>query len=106
MRRTTHSKTAWRESGAIANSPDRRKETRSQTQGVVQLLFEDPAPQVIGAELLDVSTSGFRAVHHSPSLSSGLEVRFTHHLGHGRARVMWSLTLNDTVESGFLIVGS
>jgi hypothetical protein len=73
---------------------------------VVQLLFEDPAPQVVCAELMDVSTSGFRAVHHSSSLSSGLEVRFTHDLGHGRARVMWSLTLSDTVESGFLLVGS
>ena len=70
------------------------------------MLFEDPAPQVICAELRDVSTSGFRAVHHSPALSTGAEVRFTHHLSHGRARVMWSITLSDIIESGFLIVGS
>jgi hypothetical protein len=86
--------------------PERRRESRSRTQGVVQLLFEDPAPQVISAELMDVSKSGFRAVHHCSSLSSGLEVRFTHDLAHGKARVIWSLTLPGVVESGFLIVGS
>jgi hypothetical protein len=73
---------------------------------VVQLLLEDPVPQVICAELMDVSTSGFRAAHHCSSLSGGLEVRFSHDFGHGRARVMWSLTLPGVVESGFLIVGS
>ena len=88
------------------NLLERRKETRRRAQGVVQLCFEDPAPQVISAELMDVSASGFRAVHHCSSLSSGLEVRFTHDLGHGRARVVWTLTLPGVVQSGFLIVGS
>ena len=77
--------------GATADVLERRKEPRSPAQGVVQLLFEDPAPQVINAELRDVSASGFRAVHHCSTLSSGLEVRFTHDLGHGRARVVWTL---------------
>jgi hypothetical protein len=106
MRQTTRAKTAWRESGATANVLERRKEPRSPAQGVVQLLFEDPAPQVINAELRDVSASGFRAVHHCSTLSSGLEVRFTHDLGHGRARVVWTLTLPGVVQSGFLIVGA
>ena len=61
---------------------------------------------MVCAELIDVSTSGFRASYHGSSLSSGLEVRFTHDLGHGRARVVWTLTLPGVVQSGFLIVGS
>jgi hypothetical protein len=73
---------------------------------VVQLLVEDPAPQAISARLLDVSDEGFRAVYKCSALSSGQEVRFTHGLGGGRARVVWSITRPDGVESGFLIVGA
>jgi len=88
------------------NLLERRKEPRSPAQGVVQLVFDDPAPQAISAELRDVSASGFRAVHHCSTLTSGLVVRFTHDLGRGRARVVWTLTLPGVVESGFLILGS
>ena len=105
MGQTTRPRTAWLETGATTNLLERRKESRSQAQGAVQLRFEDPAPQMVCAELIDVSSSGFRASYHGSSLSSGLEVRFTGDLGHGTARVMWSLTLSDIVESGFLIVG-
>jgi hypothetical protein len=106
MRQTTRPTVSWRESKATTDLLERRKDSRSPAQGAVQLLFEDPAPQVISAQLIDVSRSGFRAVHHCSTLSSGLEVRFTHDRAHGRARVIWSLTLPGVVESGFLIVGS
>ena len=105
MPQRTRPNEAFPESGTTASLPERRKEYRSRAHGVVQLLLEDPAPQVISARLMDVSNSGFRAVHHCASLSSGQEVRFTHGLAHGRARVMWTLTLPTAIESGFLIVG-
>jgi hypothetical protein len=104
MRQPARPNAALLESVGTASLQERRTESRSRSHGVVQLLIEDPAPQVICAELMDVSQNGFRAIHHCSSLSSGLEVRFTHDLAHGRARVIWSLTRPGVVESGFLIV--
>jgi hypothetical protein len=63
-------------------------------------------PEVISALLLDVSSSGFRAIHQSCFLKSGLEVLFQHKFASGRAVVMWSRILPQVVESGFLILNS
>ena len=101
-----HSDLSLSKSGGSPNPAERRKESRSRAHGVVQLLVEDPAPLVISARLVDVSAGGFRAVHHCAALSSGQEVRFTHGLARGKARVVWSITRPDAVESGFLVMGT
>jgi len=106
MPQPTRRNAALPEPVGAASPAERRKESRSRAHGVVQLLVEDPAPLVICAQLVDVSAGGFRAVHHCAALSSGQEVRFTHGLARGRARVVWSITRPGTVESGFLVMGT
>ncbi len=98
------SKTALPDPRSTAPIAERRREARSRAQGAVNLLVEDPAPQLIGGVLLDVSPSGFRALHQCRWLKSGREIRFQHRSAAGRARVMWSRILPDSVESGFLIL--
>jgi hypothetical protein len=82
---------------------NRRKEARTKTQASVELLIEDSPPSVVRGLLMDVSASGFRAVHQCPSLSSGQDVQFHHQFACGKARVMWSRVVPGRVESGFLV---
>ncbi len=63
-----------------------------------------PTVTVIPALLVDVSPGGFRALHQCSTLTSGLEVRFRHEFGTGKARVMWSRISPAIVESGFLVL--
>ena len=82
---------------------DRRKEPRAPAQGVVQLTLVDTALNV-PATLLDVSPSGFRALHRQLNLENGQIVQFCHATARGRARVMWNRITGSEVQSGFLIL--
>ncbi len=56
------------------------------------------------AEMLDVSSNGFRLRHSIRDLEPGREVRFEHRIFFGRARVMWTALVGGRPESGFLII--
>ena len=83
---------------------DRRSEQRHAGHGTLKLSFDDPAPQEVNGELLDYSTSGFRAEHPYTALHAGQEVEFQHAVAVGRARVMWNRIADDRVETGFLVI--
>jgi len=84
--------------------PERRNETRSPQSGAVRIVFEDPNPITVEAELIEVSERGFRAAHDSRILTPGLEVRYARNGSIGRARVIWTHVLEDRCVSGFLIL--
>lgn len=88
----------------MPNPDDRRSEQRHAGHGSLKLSFDDPAPQEVNGELLDYSTSGFRAEHPYTALHAGQEVAFQHAVAVGRARVMWNRIANDRVETGFLVI--
>ena len=83
---------------------ERRKEQRSPISGPVEITFEDPAPVTVRAELLEVSTRGFRAAHNERSLAPGLEVNYRTATASGRARVIWTHVLEGRCVSGFLLL--
>jgi hypothetical protein len=83
---------------------DRRNETRSPQSGPVRILFADPNPIMVEAELIEVSERGFRAAHDSRILTPGLEVQYARAGSTGRARVIWTHVLADRCVSGFLIL--
>jgi hypothetical protein len=85
---------------------ERRGEPRIGTQGEITLLLRDTSPVPIPAQLMDISSSGFRVSHHYSGLSSGQVVEFRHRRAAGEARVMWSRILQTHVESGFLVLDS
>jgi hypothetical protein len=90
--------------GLVARFAESRRETRTVCQGEVHLVAEDEFGTVILGEVLDVSSSGFRASYREPSLSAGTEVRFRHKFFQGRARVMWSNPILNHTHSGFQVV--
>jgi len=83
---------------------DRRTELRGPTEGNVRL-FPDRFSEVsVSGQLLDISSSGFRATHNCPALSGGEVVGFKHASGEGRARVVWTRIVSGQAESGFVVV--
>lgn len=82
---------------------DRRREARSFSRGHVNLSLADSNMES-RAEMLDVSSNGFRLQHSFPDLQPGCEVRFQHRIFFGRARVMWTALVGGRTQSGFLIV--
>ena len=85
---------------------EKRRETRHPAEGPVLVRFADPQPSEILGQLMDVSPSGFRMAHANQSLQSGQTVEFSHSLAAGAARVMWNRIVDQSVETGFLIVTS
>ena len=83
---------------------ERRTEERFSAEGEVRLAFSDPFRQEICGDLLDYSKSGFRAAHHCRNLHTGQVVEFRHFIAEGQARVMWNRILEDSVETGFLVL--
>jgi len=83
---------------------ERRKEPRTPARGQIRLRTEDSLATAVTAALLDVSSSGFRARHDCHELATGATVSFVHGHTAGRARIMWTRILGNTVESGFLIL--
>ncbi|HLH40892.1 MAG TPA: PilZ domain-containing protein [Bryobacteraceae bacterium] len=88
------------------SGPEKRREQRRQASGTVRIRFEDPRPQEIAGDLVDVSENGFRMAHAFPSLAAGQVVEFSHLEARGMARVMWNRILEQRVETGFFVVGN
>jgi hypothetical protein len=86
-----------------APAPERRKSSRAPATGRVEILFGDPVPVCIDAELVEASSLGFRAAHNSKDLEPGREV-FFRRSGElpAKARVIWTHVLGDKRVSGFL----
>jgi len=84
---------------------EKRREARRLTDGEVRVKFTDPEPLEIDGKLIDVSERGFRMAHDCTALRSGQVVSFAHVEARGRAQVMWTRILVESVESGFLVVG-
>jgi hypothetical protein len=82
---------------------EQRRETRRRGQGSVLVRPESPGSRDIQGTLVDVSASGFRMAHDCSALTAGQYVVFTHVEAQGRARVVWTRIIDNTVESGFVI---
>jgi hypothetical protein len=82
---------------------EQRREIRRQGHGNVLVRAESPGLRDIQGRLVDVSASGFRMAHDCAALTAGQYVTFAHVEARGRARVVWTRILDDTVESGFLV---
>ena len=83
---------------------ERRTSPRIAGEGRVALMFEDPIPRTVEADLLDTGSQGFRISHDSPRLVPGLEVAVTGPGVAGRARVVWTHLLNGRRVSGFVLL--
>ena len=81
---------------------DRRKAARTVASGHIEILFEDPAPALVDAEMIESSAAGFRAAHDSEALEPGLLVRYQESAASGTARVIWTHVLHGRRVSGFL----
>jgi hypothetical protein len=86
------------------NLSDRRQWPRTPASGTVEILFEDPMPVTVEAELQETSERGFRIRHGSKELVPGLEVRLRRSGAVQRARVMWTHILDGRKESGCLLL--
>jgi hypothetical protein len=82
---------------------EQRRETRRQGRGNVLVRSESPGSRDIQGRLVDVSASGFRMAHDCAGLTAGQYVAFAHVEAKGRARVVWTRILDDSVESGFVV---
>lgn len=85
---------------------EKRREQRRQASGMVRIRFSDPQPREIAGRLLDVSENGFRMTHDFRSLPAGQVVEFSHVEARGRARVIWNRIVEQSVETGFLVVAT
>jgi hypothetical protein len=81
---------------------DRRIAPREATSGRVELIFENPTPMAVLAELVDTSATGFRARHASSALEPGVEVEYRRPGAAGRARIVWTQITQDARVSGFV----
>ena len=84
--------------------PEQRREPRVLCHGEVRLTYNDGAVREIVGKMLDVSFSGFRAAHGDMTLQKGTEVEFIHPIFRGKARVAWSRSVYERVESGFSVL--
>ena len=82
---------------------ERRAQPRRPAKGEIKLRPEGCAGMITG-RLVDVTSSGFRAVHGFQPLASGNLVEFEYGSAKGRARVIWTQIVGDNVESGFFIL--
>ena len=83
---------------------EQRKEPRRRASGPIQICFQNPEPVEFEGSLIDLSPTGFRAIHECGSLPSGAAVEFRHSASSGEARVMWNRYEGDHIESGFLLI--
>lgn len=72
--------------------------------GRIRLQTTDFPSRSVQGVLLDVSNSGFRAVHNAPTLASGQIVLFEHSGRTGHARIVWTRIDGDQVQSGFYVL--
>ena len=86
------------------STAERRIAPRLPRTGGVELSYSDPLPSKVRAELIESSSSGFRAAHESARLVPGIEVQFSFAEKSGRARVIWTHVLQDHRISGFMLL--
>jgi hypothetical protein len=96
--------TARRQDDGKGNPADRRREPRRSATGKVHLRFESGLACSLDVDLLDVSDSGFRAMHRHGLLPLGANAIFRHPHAFGIARVVWNWMNGDDVETGFVIM--
>jgi hypothetical protein len=84
--------------------PERRQMPRFRASGPVEILFEDPMPIIVDAELHETSERGFRILHGNKQLVPGLEVRLRRDGAIRRARVIWTHILEGRRVSGCLLL--
>jgi hypothetical protein len=88
-------------------APERRTARRTPFSGRLEIMLVDPAPQRVEAELIEISSMGFRAAHDSSTLEPGLEVLCKlDGADTVRARVIWTHVLGGRRVSGFLLVAA
>jgi hypothetical protein len=83
---------------------DRRSETRQDVSGVVKIQVHLPTSLEIRARLVDISSSGFRALHMYSALSAGQKVDYRLENADGTAVVVWNRIFEEHVETGFFIL--
>jgi len=83
---------------------ERRRHEREPASGPITLWWTDCVPCTIDGNLLDQSKSGLRLAHHCFTLGPGQQVNFQHAGGKGTARTIWTRIVEDSVESGLLIL--
>ena len=83
---------------------DARREPRYPAAGVMRVFFRNPRECRIEGKLMDLSESGFRIAHFSRDLHPGQIVDFRRQGAEGSARVVWNRILENSVETGFLIL--
>jgi hypothetical protein len=84
--------------------PDRRQTPRFHASGPVQVLFDDPIPVIVEAELHETSDRGFRISHDNQLLVPGLKVRLRRDGAVQQARVIWTHILEGRRVSGCLLL--
>jgi hypothetical protein len=83
---------------------ERRRSVRYRAAGSVTLRQPEESNASFEGELLDISASGFRALHTNNQLRSGAECEFSLPGSKGQAKVVWNRITPTHVESGFLIL--
>ncbi len=83
---------------------ERRRATRIPASGRVEVSFKDPTLVTVEAELAETSATGFRIVHQSQALISGLEISLHRDKDTRRARVVWTHVLEGRRVSGCLLM--
>ncbi len=84
--------------------PDPRQGPRFHASGPVEILFEDPMPITVQAELHETSERGFRISHGSNQIVPGLEVRLRRNGATQQARVVWTHIREGRKVSGCLLL--
>ena len=83
---------------------ERRRFSRSPRSERVEVSFGDPTLVTVEAELAETSATGFRIVHQSQALISGLEISLHRDKDTRRARVVWTHVLEGRRVSGCLLM--
>ena len=83
---------------------ERRRETRHDKSEDIKILVRLPKVLEINGRLVDLSSSGFRAVHMYSELSAGQKIEFKWEGNEGTALVVWNCIFEKHVETGFFIV--
>jgi hypothetical protein len=83
---------------------ERRRFSRSPKSERVEVTFGDPTLITVEAELVEISARGFRIMHESKELTSGLEIRLRRDEVVSRARIVWTHLLNGRRVSGCVVL--
>ena len=82
---------------------ERRREPRISAAGEVKIYLDQPVMLEITAQLLDISSSGFRAKHMYPALQNGMVIQVRIEDVESTAVVVWNRILDEFVETGFIL---